>query len=255
MKRNLTSPNKRSPKGFTLIELLTVIAIIGILASILIPVVGKVRESAKVSACAVQLRDLGLACHLYAEDHNDMLPPDINPATGTPGVNWGTYIQDRSLGLLLAPEKGGPVLSGESAWWGGDYLDNAQPLMCPYTKEELYAADSNRYKRVEDINESNRIVGSGYIWIYYRDGDRRTNAKTTVDNINRPFAFDFPLPGTPGLGPNFTINPHENRVNVLHVGGHVTSFDAYEVKNGNNGLSGQTRLFDYFTFGTWDRTH
>jgi prepilin-type N-terminal cleavage/methylation domain-containing protein/prepilin-type processing-associated H-X9-DG protein len=61
--------------AFTLIELLTVIAIIGILAAILIPVVGSVRESAKGSLCRSNLRQIGLAAHLYAADNEDFLPP------------------------------------------------------------------------------------------------------------------------------------------------------------------------------------
>ncbi len=61
--------------AFTLIELLTVIAIIGILAAILIPVVSRVRESAKGSLCVSNLRQIGLAAHLYAGDHDDRLPP------------------------------------------------------------------------------------------------------------------------------------------------------------------------------------
>jgi prepilin-type N-terminal cleavage/methylation domain-containing protein/prepilin-type processing-associated H-X9-DG protein len=65
----------KTKQAFTLIELLTVIAIIGILAAILIPVVGLVREAAKGSLCRSNLRQIGVAAHLYAADHDDFLPP------------------------------------------------------------------------------------------------------------------------------------------------------------------------------------
>jgi prepilin-type N-terminal cleavage/methylation domain-containing protein/prepilin-type processing-associated H-X9-DG protein len=60
--------------GFTLVELLAVIGIIGILAAILIPVVSSVRASAKSSQCQSNLRQLGIAMRLYAQDHKRKFP-------------------------------------------------------------------------------------------------------------------------------------------------------------------------------------
>ncbi len=59
----------RRASAFTLIELLTVIAIIGILAAILIPTVGAVRETARNATCKNQIRQWAMAFTLYANDN------------------------------------------------------------------------------------------------------------------------------------------------------------------------------------------
>ena len=64
--------------AFTLIELLTVIAIIGILAGILVPVIGKVRAKAKGAICASNLRQIGVGISLYATDSKDYLPGPLS---------------------------------------------------------------------------------------------------------------------------------------------------------------------------------
>ncbi|MDR1282158.1 MAG: DUF1559 domain-containing protein [Opitutaceae bacterium] len=69
------NPRQLRPAAFTLVELLTVIAIIGILAAIIIPTVGKVRESARSAQCLSNLRQLALGANLYAEDNKGMTPP------------------------------------------------------------------------------------------------------------------------------------------------------------------------------------
>lgn len=71
--RMFDSPIKK-PSAFTLIELLTVIAIIGILAAILIPVVGAVRERARSAVCQSNLRQWHTALLLYVEDNGGRMP-------------------------------------------------------------------------------------------------------------------------------------------------------------------------------------
>lgn len=98
-----TRPTTVRRHGFTLIELLTVIAIIGILAAILIPVVGKVRETARWAQGSSNLRQMTLANLSFATDNNGILLGH-NPeyVTGVPpGTTLTTvltnYMSNRAL--------------------------------------------------------------------------------------------------------------------------------------------------------------
>ncbi|HZO89447.1 MAG TPA: DUF1559 domain-containing protein [Chthonomonadaceae bacterium] len=65
--------NKRTA-GFTLIELLVVIAIIAILAAILFPVFAQARESARMTSCLSNMKQVGLSWLMYAQDYDETFP-------------------------------------------------------------------------------------------------------------------------------------------------------------------------------------
>lgn len=88
--------------GFTLIELLVVIAIIAILAAILFPVFAKVREKARQTSCASNLKQLGLGFIQYSQDNDETLPA---PADAF-GEGWGGRIYQyvKSGGVYGCPD-------------------------------------------------------------------------------------------------------------------------------------------------------
>lgn len=132
-------------RGFTLVEMLVVISIIAVLVSILVPALGKARESARRTKCLANLRTLGLGVQLYMQQESRGLLPRVRP------LNEGSNTNDPSLLDVLekyldAPKPYKP--GGSEDWVVSD------PYRCP--------SDSGRNDAANGFRPLWRANGTSY---------------------------------------------------------------------------------------------
>lgn len=113
-------------KGFTLIELLVVIAIIALLLAVLMPALGKAKDHAKRIGCSANLRSLGLAAILYAEDNDGRTPCSTVAWSG--GSGWvGRTCEQLSGEAFPIREQITAIESGQLY----KYIKNTKGWRCP----------------------------------------------------------------------------------------------------------------------------
>jgi prepilin-type N-terminal cleavage/methylation domain-containing protein/prepilin-type processing-associated H-X9-DG protein len=208
---------RRSPRGFTLIELLVVIAIIAILAAILFPVFAKAREKARQTSCLSNLRQLGTAWSMYAQDYDEMacisyyFTPDFSMEYAWDyTIDWNAGITD--LGLL------------------GPYTKNSQINQCPSFQAETWGRPHTGYAY------NMRIGGDVFAWPPTNPVSIGAIQKPTETALLADSAYwsTWPSPGLSGnnylrspsdpsyafVGPNVHFR-HNQAANVTWADGHA----------------------------------
>jgi len=115
-------------RAFTLIELLVVIAVIAILAALLMPALGKARESGRATACISNLRQIGLSLQLYVQDNNRYLPAMYDsasaPTNGQPSPDKVLATHLGNTNILKCPSDGKQIFESTGSSYSWNFLLN-----------------------------------------------------------------------------------------------------------------------------------
>ena len=180
---------KQHMKGaFTLIELLVVIAIVSLLAAILFPVFGRVRENARRSSCVSNMKQMGLAVSMYSGD-NDGRYPMASSVDGSARL-WADYIYP--------------------------YIKNAQIFTCPSVAAGDVTARGRSWATIVPTGPIGQYFGYGYNYQYLGNSRTLTTRPgfpyTATDAVLTAPALTVAIADTSGVGTTgttgtYTIDP------------------------------------------------
>jgi prepilin-type N-terminal cleavage/methylation domain-containing protein/prepilin-type processing-associated H-X9-DG protein len=229
-------------RAFTLIELLVVIAIIGVLASLLLPALGRGKAAARATECKNNLRDIGLAMRMYLDDGRGRYPDTEAGGVLQRDPLFGWFM-DYDWKLVLQPYLG--VTPGGSALFAeakNNYI-KIRKLRCPeLARTETGLQGNGQYAlnasgTAKFASEANLGIG-GYLDSASRPKQWRQCPESQIRAPSEMIAIGDVEPGspTPGffwsaayfdpVGTNHWYWPgksHHSQANMLFCDGHVQS--------------------------------
>ena len=211
---------------FTLIELLVVVAILGILASLLLPSLGKARKRALEATCLNNQRQMGIAAFNYADDH------EYFPTTGNQELSWRHKI---------FPYLGGDINRIAVAYENGGIF---RCVMSEYTFNSEHNNTGIGYNRIYFGNDS-VTEGDGslkYPPVLLNDVEKPTETILIGDSMDDTESFGFAdkLEPPSKSGQGARSDPvigyrHRGGINSLWVDGHAKRYGQAYLMAGKNG--------------------
>jgi prepilin-type N-terminal cleavage/methylation domain-containing protein/prepilin-type processing-associated H-X9-DG protein len=242
--------SSRPHAGFTLIELLVVVAIIAILASLLLPALGMAKETAMKSHCVSNLRQIGLATHMYADDFSNYLPYNDEAWIFAP-IGYNSPADPNFENNFYYRLK--PYVKNDAAWlckasrtWGGGGGHDPKASSGPFISYvgnvyTIAPADSGwgglviSQKPAKPIRKMDALTGPSEAKLFmdsgYRDHGVWTTATVAItDNLNWNTVWPLPTHYLRGWQPGKTGG--KAGINVVMADGHVDFFGGRHFADG-----------------------
>jgi len=226
------------PRAFTLIELLVVIAIIAILAAILFPVFAQARDTARKAACQSNLKQMGTAWMMYAQDYDETA--NANTWNGGPGVDWNNQIFGERLqpyiknyGVLRCPSDAFP--------WSANDMQDRWPNGPFKALIGSYAMTSWGAWKLSAIAAPAEFF---LIWDASNGGGQGNNIWIGAETVTGAFQW--------GRRYGYSAR-HQNQVNMLFADGHVKTLRCAQVFPCNNKGWSLDNIAQTGTNGCWAR--